>query len=328
MTKGREVSLSAAAGRDPGSAEASAAGHEFALIEWIREQAKAHPRVGIGIGDDAALLRFPAAADCLLAVDTLMEGTHFTSETPPRLVGRKALAVNLSDIAAMAGRPLAALVSVALSRRHGPEAARELAAGVQELADEFGVAVAGGDTNIWDGPLVVSLTVIGEATGRSAVRRSGARVGDWIVVTGEFGGSLQGRHLSFRPRVEEALRLHELAALHAMIDVSDGLVADLYHILDESGVGAVLEADAIPISEVAGALNDGRSPLEHALEDGEDFELLFTVRPEEGRQLPDALGPATPLTKIGEIVAGSGAVLLGASGHRRSLQRSGWEHSF
>ena len=307
----------------------SAPGHEFTYIEWLRTQVRAHPRVSLGIGDDAAVVRFPQPADCLLAVDMLMEGTDFTfPEVTPGQAGRKALAVNLSDLAAMAGRPIAALVSLALPRSYGPEFARELHAGLQALADEFDVAVAGGDTNTWDGPLVVSVTLVGETAGRGPVRRSGAQVGDWIMVTGSFGGSIAGRHHSFQPRVREAIRLHELVELHAMIDVSDGLAADLYHILDESGTGAVVQEEAIPISDAGRSMSDGRSPLEHALGDGEDFELVFTVSPAEGERLLRQPPFETPVTRIGEIVAGSGAQIATAAGERRPLPRMGWEHGF
>ena len=227
---------------------------EFALIEWIRSRVATHPRLAIGIGDDAAALQFPQNEDCLVAVDMLMEGVHFTfPKASPRDVGRKALAVNLSDIAAMAGQPVAAVVSLAYPRGQSPDFARDLHLGLQTLADEFGVAVAGGDSNTWDGPLVISVTVLGTTTGTGAIKRSGAQVGDWSLTTGSFGGSIQGKHLTFRPRVEEALRLHQETSLHAMIDVSDGLAADLHHLLDESGVGAVVHADAIPISDVARA---------------------------------------------------------------------------
>ncbi|MCH7989304.1 MAG: thiamine-monophosphate kinase, partial [Planctomycetes bacterium] len=215
--------------------------HEFSLIEWIRAQAPDHHRLTIGIGDDTASLRFPNPADCLVTSDMLIEGVHFTlPSATPRDIGRKALAVNLSDIAAMAGNPLAALISVALPRKRDMDFARELHHGLLELADEFGVALAGGDTNIWDGPLVVSVTLLGETTAKGPVRRTGARVGDWIMTTGCFGGSLSGKHVSFQPRVTEALQLHDTVTLHAMIDVSDGLAADLHHILDESNVGAVV----------------------------------------------------------------------------------------
>ena len=302
---------------------------EFEFIEWVRSQAKAHPRVPLGIGDDAAVLRFPLAADCLVAVDTLMEGVHFNyPETSAGHIGRKSLAVNLSDIAAMAGKPLAAVVGMVFNRKHGAQFARELQSGMLRLAEEFDVALIGGDTNTWDGPSVASVTVLGETTGRGAVRRDGAKVGDWIFVTGSLGGSLAEKHFAFTPRVHEALKLHQAVELHSMIDVSDGLAADLYHILDESHLGAVLRADQIPISEAAQSLNDNRTPLEHALGDGEDFELLFTVTPADGKRLLEHPPISIPLTKIGEIVEAGRCELIAETGEILPLERTGWVHGF
>ena len=302
---------------------------EFAYIEWIRAHVSGHSRLTLGIGDDTASLHFPAPADCLITVDMLLEGVHFQiPPLTPRNAGRKALAVNLSDLAAMAGQPLAAVVSVAFPRGRKPDFHRELHRGIQELADQFGVAVAGGDTNTWDGPLVISVSVVGEATGSAAVRRNGARVGDWILTTGSFGGSLAGKHVSFQPRVDEALQLHQAVSLHAMIDVSDGLAADLHHVLQESGVGAVLSADAIPISEAARSATDERTALERALGDGEDFELLFTVTPQEGRKLLSEPPVDVKLSHIGEIVESKTCEIEDSAGVRRLLPPTGWTHAF
>jgi thiamine-monophosphate kinase len=265
----------------------------------------------------------------LVTVDMLMEGTDFL--IPPATgeqIGRKSLAVNLSDIAAMAGKPVACVVSVALPKRGGRSLGRELYAGLRSLAEQFNVALAGGDTNTWDGPLVVSITVFGDPTGTGPVLRSGARPGDWIMATGSFGGSIAGKHFDFTPRVDEALALHRSASLHSMIDVSDGLAADLRHILEESKVGAVLDAKAIPISEAAIRMNDGKTPLEHALGDGEDFELLFTVSPEDGQRLLAAPPFSTPLTHLGEIVSGSECLLRRPTGSLEPLPRVGWTHRF
>jgi thiamine-monophosphate kinase len=305
------------------------AGHEFALIDRLRSRARAHTWLPLGIGDDTAALRLASNRDSLVTVDMLMEGTDFTF--PPAtaaLAGRKSLAVNLSDVAAMAGRPRAAFVAVALPRERGSAFAVEFLDGVIQLADEFDVAIAGGDTNIWDGPLVASVTVLGEATGRGPVTRGGARPGDWIFVTGRLGGSLAGHHLTFTPRVLEAQKLHQAVELHAMIDLSDGLASDLRHILDASGVGALLVADAIPITDDARASNDNRTPLEHALGDGEDFELLFTVSPEDGQRLLDSPPVACPLTQIGEIRSEPGCELVQSDGQRQPLPALGWEHRF
>lgn len=298
---------------------------EFEQIDWIRRRVGPHPRVPVGIGDDAALVKLSSEPGTLVTVDMLMEGTDFTfPPATPRLAGWKALAVNLSDIAAMAGRPTACVVCVALPKGRGVEFARELQQGIEELAREFDVAIAGGDTNAWDGPLVVSITVFGEVVGRGPVRRNGARPGDWIFVTGGCGGSIHGRHLAFVPRVREALALNEAAELHAMIDVSDGLAADLHHVLDESGVGAIVEAAAIPIH--TDVQNDGTPPLAHALGDGEDFELVFTVSADDGAALIARPPSGVTLTRIGAITTDPQRILRHANGTQTPLPRAGWEH--
>ena len=307
----------------------AAGNHEFSYIEWIRRQVAVNDRTMLGIGDDAASFRFPAAADLLLATDMLLEGVHFTfPELTPADVGRKALAVNLSDIAAMAGNPLGCLVSVALPRQSSRRIGEEVHHGLQQLAEEFAVDVLGGDTNVWDGPLVINVAVIGEATSRGIVKRGGAQVGDWIFVTGPLGGSLFGKHYQFQPRVAEALRLHAQVDLHAMIDVSDGLAADLGHILTESGVGAVVYEESVPVSEAAHRWEDGRSAFSHAISDGEDFELLLTVSAEDGERLLAAAPADSPLYHIGEITAGSESILRRGDGTAVPFEPAGWEHQF
>src|SRR5437773_2042890 len=225
---------------------------EFAYIDWLRARTPADPRVLIGPGDDTAALRLTPDTPCLVTTDMLLEGSCFRlQEAGPRLVGRKAMAVNLSDIAAMAGRPVAAVVSVGLPRAGGRALAEELYLGMRDLADAYATALVGGDTNTWNGPLVISVTLLGEATSRGPVTRAGAVPGDWLLVTGPLGGSILGKHLTFTPRVQEALQLHALADLHAMIDVSDGLAADVHHLCEESRCGAVLRAEAIPLTPEA-----------------------------------------------------------------------------
>src|SRR5262249_26136378 len=283
-------------------------------------------RVLIGPGDDTAALQLAAGLPCLVTTDMLLEGSCFRlAEAGPRRVGRKAMAGNLSDIAAMAGRPVAAGGGVGLPRRSGRALAEELYRGMREVADAFDTALAGGDTNSWDGPLVISVTVLGEATLRGPVRRSGARPGDWLLATGPFGGSILGKHLDFTPRVREALRLHALADLHAMIDVSDGLAADVNHLCEESRCGAVLRAEAIPITPEARAMTDGRPPLEHALSDGEDFELVFAVAPDEGRMLlREQPVPGITLAHVAACV--EEGLWLEEAGQRRPLEPRGYVH--
>lgn len=302
-------------------------GGEFALIDWIRRRTPEHDRVLTGLGDDCAVLR-PPDAPLLITTDMLMEGSCFRlAEAGARRVGRKAMSANLSDIAAMAGKPLAAVVSLGLPREHGRAIAEELYEGMREVAAAFDCPIVGGDTNSWDGGLVISVTIFGETTGRGAVLRGGAKVGDWIFVTGPLGGSILGKHLDFTPRIREALELHRHVDLHAMIDISDGLAKDLHHICEESRCGAVLTAEAIPIADAARemAARDGRSPLDHALADGEDFELVFSVSKEDGeRLLREQPVAGVRLFHIGEIL--TNGYWIEESGQRRALQPAGYEH--
>src|SRR5262245_5781124 len=300
---------------------------EFAYIDWVRKRTTAAANVLVGPGDDAAVLR-PPTRPLLVTTDMLLDGTCFRlAEAGPFRVGRKAINVNLSDIAAMAGVPTAAVVSVGLPRIGGRELAEQLYLGMREAADAFDVPLVGGDTNSWDGPLTISVTLVGEATPRGPVLRSGAKVGDSILVTGPLGGSILGHHLDFPPRVREAIRLHEVADLHAMIDVSDGLARDLHHICEESRCGAVLFAEAIPICKSAQdlAARDGRSPLDHALSDGEDFELVFTVSSGDAdRLLREQPVAGISLVQIGQVV--QNGYWLERAGKRERLEPRGYEH--
>jgi thiamine-monophosphate kinase len=306
---------------------------EFAFLDWLRQRTPSAERVLLGPGDDTALLSWPRGANCLITTDMLLEGSCFRlAETHPgapgagtaRQIGRKAMAVNLSDIAAMAGVPVAAVVSVGLPRRGGRALAEELYLGLRELADAFDTAIVGGDTNSWDGPLVINVTLLGEATPRGAVRRNGARPGDLLLVTGSLGGSLLGKHLDFTPRVREALTLHAAVDLHAMIDISDGLAADVAHLCTESACGAVLRAESIPIADAAQRMGDKRTPLEHALGDGEDFELVFAVAPTDAEALLRS-PPISGLAVVGACVTEAG-LWLEENGQRQPLPPLGYVH--
>jgi thiamine-monophosphate kinase len=314
---------------------ASEPASEFGLIDWIRQRERMRavrgPWTRLGIGDDCAILEVGARSSLLVTTDMLMDGRHFRLEADgPERVGYKALGVNLSDIAAMAGLPRAALVAIALPQTGAGELARGVYDGMAALAERFGVDFIGGDTNAWAGPLVVSVTLIGETTARGAVCRNGAKAGDAILVTGALGGSLHtGRHLRALPRIAEALALHESASLHAMIDISDGLASDLSHILVESGgLGAVLEETAIPLHSDALLMSqiDGVSALDHALDDGEDFELCVVVPAADAARL--IANPPAPvkLFRIGEITAAPGVLLRSAAGDLRPISPRGFDH--
>lgn len=286
---------------------------EFEYIKWLRSQISRSKEVLVGLGDDAAILK--SHDRTLLTVDMLMDGVHFNlSKTSPELIGRKALAVNLSDIAAMAGEPIAALVSFAVPRKNGSFIAKKIFTGIKNLADIYNVSIIGGDTNSWNGPLVISITVCGKVTNRREVLRSGAKPGDSIFVTGMLGGSILGKHLSFKPRVKEALAIHKQCKLHSMIDLSDGLISDLRHILEESHCGAVLDLSRIPISAAAKRMIKTHAShkfiskdLIHALTDGEDFELCFTLPQKDSEKLKKvATRLKLKVTMIGEIMAKKG----------------------
>ena len=304
---------------------------ERQFISWLRERLPPHPLLRLGPGDDAAVLRMSGVEQCVITVDMLNDHVDFElARIDPRLAGRKALATNLSDLAAMAAEPLAGVVALALPRRGGMELAMAIYEGLLPLAEKYGVAIAGGDTNSWDGPLAISITLLGKATGRGPLTRSGAQPGDRIIVTGSFGGSILGRHLQFEPRVREALALHARYELHAGIDVSDGLSCDLAHILEESRCGAVLDTDAIPVAadarRLAEKLADGSTALEHALGDGEDFELVLAAPPAEACRMLAEQPLCVPLTDIGEFTAEPGLWQSNAAGERRPLAPRGWEH--
>jgi thiamine-monophosphate kinase len=312
---------------------------EAEFIRWLRERVPASSTLLLGLGDDAAVLSLGGRSDVVVTTDLLSDGVDFQLEKDdPQLVGRKALAVNLSDLAAMAAKPMAAVVSIALPRTGiGTESPIELAkliyGGLLPLAAEFDCALAGGDTNTHEGPLVISVTALGTATERGPLARCGGKAGDKLLVTGALGGSILGHHFNFTPRIREALLLHERYELHAGMDISDGLALDLSRLAAESGCGAVIDTDQVPISNAARELVSSESAAEikaaalrHALSDGEDFELILAVPP----AVADAILQDQPLdcriTCIGELVNEKGLWQKTAGGDRKPLEPTGWQH--
>jgi len=301
------------------------------LLRWFRETLPSHRQVLLGAGDDAAVIKLSEGANLVATTDMLMDGVDFrVGEHDPLQIGHKALAVNLSDLAAMAARPVAALVSLCLPRQGGESLAKALYQGMIPTAAQYDMAIAGGDTNSWDGPLVINVTALGEVQPGSEWRRSGARADDLVFVTGSFGGSILGKHLTFPPRVHEALWLAEHLEVHAAIDVSDGLSLDLARLCEASGLGAALQLEKIPVAEAAMLLSDSRqdgiSPLEHALSDGEDFELILAVSPAEAaRFVGEHPEWKQRLTEIGRFQETAGLWSIEGD-HLKPLQPRGWEH--
>jgi thiamine-monophosphate kinase len=268
----------------------------------------------------------------LFKTDAVVEGIHFTAETPPEKVGHKALARCLSDIAAMAGTPTAALVTIGLPRAFDVAVVESIYAGMNAVARKHDAAIVGGETTTNPERILVSVSLVGWVQRGKGVLRSGAEAGDAIFVTGELGGSLAGKHLDFEPRLAEGRWLAQHFHIHAMIDLSDGLAGDLRHILKASRVGAELLSGAIPISRearrAAKAESSAKPPLLAALTDGEDFELLFTVASRDAVPVLDAWRrqfPDLPLTCIGKITANEGITIRDKSGVR-PLSAHGYTH--
>jgi thiamine-monophosphate kinase len=302
--------------RSPGGYNPAVA-NEFEFIEWIKSQQKANEIVRTGVGDDLAVLSWPGNDLLVVGVDQVLDGVHFdSSKHAPRAIGRKAMNRNLSDCAAMAALPAAALASVALPKGIGLDFAKELYLGIAEAAAEYECAIVGGETGSWDGKLAVTVTILGRSGGIEPIRRSGARAGDFIYITGALGGSILGRHTTFVPRVKLARELAQTIRPSAMIDLSDGLSRDLRHICAASNVGAMIEAAKIPIhTDVMKMPKSDWSPLEHALHDGEDYELLFTS---------SAAWPGHE--SIGRITADR-QIVVDVNGTLEKLQPRAWEHS-
>jgi len=302
---------------------------ESQILSWLRERYPRSPRLPVGIGDDAAILDLSDAPRAVVTTDMLMDGIDFeVAKCGPAKIGRKALAVNLSDLAAMAANPIAALVSLALPTNTELDFVTAMYHAMDQLATEFNVVIAGGDTNCWDHPLAISITAIGQVTARGALLRSGAIPGDQILVTGAFGGSILGHHFDFQPRVTEALQLHQQFELHAGMDVSDGLSLDLARLCEASGCAAEIEFDRIPIAPAARTLSeqDGVPAWRHALADGEDFELILAVPKATAQQLLSQQPLEVPLTRIGTFVDGAGLWQHNGRGDRIPLAPRGYLH--
>lgn len=320
---------------------------EFELIaRYFAPLAAAAPGA-LGLADDAALAKPPPGHHHVIATDTLIEGVHFRADDPPGLIARKLLRVNLSDIAAMGAVARYYLLAFSLAGGIGETWLAEFAAGLKADQDEFGVALLGGDTTSTPGPMVLTLTAIGEVPDGEEIRRSTARPGDLIYVSGTIGdaalgiraltGEISGlsdahaamladRYRLPRPRVALGPALRGLAT--AMTDISDGLVADLGHICETSAVGARIEADSVPLGAAAtAAVARDASALKIILTGGDDYELAFTADPDATGAIDAAArAAAVRVTAIGQVTDREGVEVVDGNGEKILFKTVGYRH--
>ncbi len=295
---------------------------EFGLINSLSRMIKVSNNVVCGINDDAAVLRYTKDKYLLFTTDMLIEGVHFTKSMPPEAIGRKALAVNVSDIAAMGGLPLHAVVSLGLPPDLKIAFIKKIYKGISRLAKEFNINIVGGDTDR-SKSIVINIALLGEVEKKHLVLRSTAKAGDFIFVSGSLGKSFDsGKHLNFIPRIELARYLVKKYKPSSMIDISDGLVLDLSHILELSNLGAVIYEQLVP--------RNRNATLKEALYEGEDFELLFTMKRREALLFLKSLEKIkykVPVSFIGKITSQRGKIsLAGRFNKIRTLAKKGFTH--
>lgn len=302
---------------------------ELQFVEQLRQQFAAKAPVSTGIGDDGAVLMNPDGSETVIVTDMLLDGVHFDlSHTSAALAGHKAVAVNLSDLAAMGCRPTAAFVSIAVPQLAESERLlTDLYSGIQELAEQYDFTVAGGDTNSWSGPFAVNVCMTGEPFCDRSILRSGARPGDTLLVTGALGGSLaSGRHLSFAPRLRESEWLVTNCDIHAMMDLSDGLAIDLHRMMNASDTGAILNAGQIPVHKDVPSQLSAEERLKAALSDGEDFELLIAMPQNAAAAVQRSTPPSCRLTVVGQVTDEGGCRVVSEAGKASDLPVTGWQH--
>ncbi len=304
---------------------------EFKIIERIRKAAgRPSGALVLGIGDDCAAFRPSPGCETLSTSDMLVEGVHFRLSQGLPAVGYKSMAANISDILACGGKPLYALAAVGLPEKGAMRTALSLYSGMRKCADKFGVRIIGGDT-VRSDKLVISITAIGEAAGGKTVTRSGAKPGDYIIVSGELGNGSAAlkKNKAWLPplRPELSFELCGRSLVSSMIDISDGLSSELYHLCEESGTGALIYEELVPVSKAALNISGGirRRALSAAFSGGEDYELLFTV-PAEFLGTALKLGRRhAKLSVLGRMLPARQGVKLFGSGKMKVLPRGGYD---
>lgn len=274
---------------------------EEKLLAQILPRLRQSQRVVLGPGDDCALVKFRGTRDLLvLKSDCVVEGVHFTSSSRPAAVGWKAMMRALSDFAAMAAVPEFALLTLVISSKRSAIWVRDFYGGLNRAAAQFDVAIVGGETSDTSASTVITVSLAGYVEARRWISRSGGRLGDDLFVTGELGGSIRGRHLNFTARIEEARWLARQFAIHAMIDLSDGLGVDLPRLARASRLGFQIDENALPVARGC--------TIEQAISEGEDYELLFAISPRQRERLKqnwERKFPKTRLTRIGKLITPS-----------------------
>jgi thiamine-monophosphate kinase len=295
-------------------------GGETELVQYFAARGKLNrAKFPIGIGDDMAQIKLPKGNSVLITTDMLLDGVHFdTKKATLEQIGYKSMAASLSDCAAMATIPLAVVVSVGLPRNFGAGKLKRLHKGILIAAKKYNCPLVGGDMTSWNKPLAISVSMLSVQGKTKPIQRSTAKASDVICVTGTLGGSLAGKHLTFEPRIKEALAIAEAGA-NSMMDISDGLSTDLNHICRLSKKGAIVYADKIPVSKNSKTLNN-------ALNDGEDFELLFTMPQNKFEQLKKHWRFKVKLTAIGKITGGASVEIKMPGGKIVDLKLGGYDH--